>query len=83
MFHSMLIKCKMAAVNTFFDSGCTFFGQWGSTRIDYVCLPQSLANHWKSSQTWRKASRAVQATVHTIDHVPLVVKTALPLPFQD
>ena len=56
----------MCAVNTFYDVGPTWYG-WTfeglSSRIDYICLPQSLRVHVKSCRILQQCGDALQNMV--------------------
>ena len=68
----------MCAVNTFYDVGPTWYG-WTfeglSSRIDYICLPQSLRAHVKPCRRLQQCGVALQNMVRPgrCDHRPLQV----------
>ena len=78
LFHTCLLDHHMFAVNTFYDVGPTWHG-WTfeglSSRIEYICLPQSLRAHVKSCRILQQCGDALQNMVRPgrCDHRPLQV----------
>ena len=88
LLHSCLLDHHMFAVNTFFDVGPTWYG-WTSenlcSRIDYICLPQSLRMSVKSCRILQHSGDSLQNMPRPgrCDHRPLQVVFEYKLCFDD
>ena len=70
----LLTDHHMAAVNTFFPAGDTFFGHFGrSSRIDYICLPVSMLERVKQCAVLYAAGKRLQLipVAGKRDHMPV------------
>ena len=78
LLHSCLFDHHMFAVNTYYNVGPTWYG-WTSeglsSRIDYICLPQSLRSQVESCRILQHVGDALQnmARPGRCDHRPLQV----------
>ena len=64
----------MAATNTFYPAGDTYFGQFGnSSRIDYVCIPQSMLDRVDRCSVLYAAGKRLQIipAAGKRDHMPV------------
>ncbi|CAE8582344.1 unnamed protein product [Polarella glacialis] len=80
---SLLQRHHMFAINSFSgwpegsDTGPTYYSPGGNTsRIDYICLPQSSRADVVSCRVWRATGQELQArrSARLCDHCPVVVK---------
>jgi hypothetical protein len=70
----LLDEHHMAAINTFFPAGDTYYGQFGNnSRIDYVCLPQTMLARVESCKVLFSAGKRLQPipAAGKRDHMPL------------
>jgi exonuclease III len=72
----LLTKHCFSAINTFHDAGDTYFGQFGNnSRIDYICLPTSMAGRVLRCQVLYAAGKRLQLipSAGKRDHMPLQI----------
>eukprot|EP00929_Paragymnodinium_shiwhaense_P030476 TRINITY_DN17270_c0_g1_i1.p1 TRINITY_DN17270_c0_g1~~TRINITY_DN17270_c0_g1_i1.p1 ORF type:complete len:373 (-),score=98.15 TRINITY_DN17270_c0_g1_i1:437-1555(-) len=85
-FRLLLQKHHLAAINTFYSAGCTYYNGRTSSRIDYVVGPISLLQHNRvdACEVLLEANKYVQAKPSRFprDHVPLQVKLRLALAYE-
>ena len=75
-------KCsyhRMAAANTFFDCGATWFGRQSNSRIDVLWMPRTLVKLVRKCVVLKGMGKKLQHanTKYRFDHFPLLV--ALPM----
>ena len=70
----LLDEHHMAAINTFFPAGATYYGQFGNnSRIDYVCLPRTMLARVESCKVLFSVGKRLQLipAAGKRDHMPL------------
>ena len=70
----LLDEHHMAAIDTFFPAGDTYYGQFGNnSRIDYVCLPRTMLARVESCKVLFSAGKRLQLipAAGKRDHMPL------------
>ena len=85
LLHHLLLHHHMFAVNTFHPAGDTYFGCFGrNSRIDYVCLPQSMHPVVRQCTVLHAAGDRLQLipSPGRRDHRPVLVRFEHALSFQ-
>ena len=74
LFRQFLEAQHLIAVNTHYESGCTFYGNHGhASRIDYIAIPQAMLPVVQRCEVWGRAGDALQIIqcARRRDHRPL------------
>ena len=69
-----LFEHRMAAINSFWPVGPTFFSAQGATsHIDHIFVPQAAVKHVVRCNAWRRTAEQIRASPYYLDHIPVVV----------
>ena len=69
-----LFEHRMAAINSFWPVGPTFFSAQGATSyIDHIFVPRAAVKQVARCNAWRHTAEQIRASPYFLDHIPVVV----------
>ena len=82
-FREVLEMEDMAAINTHYPSGDTYYGPSSSSRIDFICMPVGMLHKVETCKVLHRRGKSLQmiSSRDLRDHIPLLVEADLLLDF--